>query len=210
MVKIGDLPACIDRYEATMYDNANCSGVRYGEIADDCPGGFPDLVESSNCTGTCLGYPVTTPSIDLYACSVVGVRPSGFLTWYQAKRACENVGKRLCTESEVFSACQGPDGRTYPYGTTYVGDACNAQDYGALTTVPTGSLSMCEGGYLGIFDLAGNVEEWTGSCTTRCWVVGGSYNGESFDTACGRSWNGLPDFDGSLRMGFRCCRDEAP
>ena len=31
MVQIGSQPVCIDRYEATVFENADCTGTRYGE-----------------------------------------------------------------------------------------------------------------------------------------------------------------------------------
>ena len=38
------------------------------------------------------------------------------VSWYGAKAYCEWVDKRLPTEEEWQQACQGPDGRMYPWG----------------------------------------------------------------------------------------------
>ena len=49
---------------------------RFGERDDDYPAGFPDLVESSGCSGMCLGLGTETETTALYACSLGGSRPS--------------------------------------------------------------------------------------------------------------------------------------
>ncbi|SVD73591.1 uncharacterized protein METZ01_LOCUS426445 [marine metagenome] len=40
---------CVDRYEATVFSQSNCSGTTFGTTTDDFPTGFPDLVESEDC-----------------------------------------------------------------------------------------------------------------------------------------------------------------
>ena len=38
---------------------------------------------------------------------------------------CAALGKRLCSEAEWVTACKGPAGLPYPYGTTYKRSRCN-------------------------------------------------------------------------------------
>lgn len=56
-----------------------------------------------------------------------GAIPLDWLTWYDAKNACESVGKRLCTRSEWTFAAEGPYMHPYPYGDGYHRDrtVCN-------------------------------------------------------------------------------------
>ena len=37
---------------------------------------------------------------DVYALSLAGVTPSGYVTWFQAQQACANSGKRLPSSAE--------------------------------------------------------------------------------------------------------------
>jgi sulfatase-modifying factor enzyme 1 len=59
--------------------------------------------------------------------NVEGERPTSWLSWYDAKRGCEALGKRLCTGSEWTFAAEGPKMQPYPYGDGYKRDstACN-------------------------------------------------------------------------------------
>jgi len=59
----------------------------------------------------------------------------GVLPWFHynlafatAEAACENAGKRLCTEDEVYTVCAGPDETMYIYGNEYSADICNGID----------------------------------------------------------------------------------
>ncbi len=210
MVQIGTQLVCVDRFEATIYGSPSCTGVQYGQLSDDYPAGFPDLVESANCTGTCWGSTVVAPSVDLYACSLAGVRPSRLLSWYPAQRACENVSKRLCSGTEWYDACRrGSDDLLYPYDNAYDGSACNGQDVAIGDTVPTATFAACEGGYPLVFDMSGNVAEWTSECSgiPSCEVRGGSYGSIESWLHCYRTSGTTPSLDNSSNRGFRCCKD---
>jgi len=208
MVRIGDVPACIDPFEASVWENSSCTGARYGVgLVDDYPVGFPDRVESAGCAGTCLGRAVTAPTVTVYACGVAGEVPSANITWFQAKRACENAGKLLCTwPLEWLQACWGPSELSFPYGDAYVAGRCNDGHAGNGTAVACGSMTTCQGN--GAHDMSGNLWEWTETCVgdDACRSAGGSW-AEVGDTylACptghvGRS----PDYGGET-TGFRCC-----
>ena len=45
-----------------------------------------------------------------------GEHPDVMVRYVEAKAACEAVGKRLCTEFEWETACEGPEVLAYPYG----------------------------------------------------------------------------------------------
>jgi len=81
---------------------------------------------------------------------------------------------------------------------------------------PVGSLPDCEGGFAGIFDMQGNVSEWTARCAAGngdgselCVVRGGStysVNGSSW-FRCDNLQQQIPRSDASPDPGIRCCRD---
>ncbi len=105
---------CIDVYEATIFERADCTGRRYGEFENDLPAGFPADVASADDFGN------KEPSVAVFACSKPGVIPTGFVSWFQARRACQEAGKRLCHEDEWYRTCSGPDGWLFPYGSEWM------------------------------------------------------------------------------------------
>ncbi|MBI5477930.1 MAG: SUMF1/EgtB/PvdO family nonheme iron enzyme [Deltaproteobacteria bacterium] len=142
------------------------------------------------------------------AASRYGAGPWVNVTWEGAKTACELAGKRLCAEEEWLPACAGPSGSAYPYGDDYDPGACNVYGTGEQgTVVPAGSMVTCAGGYPGLFDMSGNVWEWTSTCTTNaCRARGGSFNvaDDESDLSCAGAWEADPA-DGQQFLGFRCC-----
>jgi hypothetical protein len=149
-------------------------------------------------------------------CSVAGKLPWANITMTEAEHACELIGGgwRLCTAPEWQAAClaASPANPTtqnpayiFPYGPAYVGTKCNGNDFmGTPTTIPTGNASGCTAvvpaitppqTYSTIFDLSGNVKEWTATdltttkppsnptCTTTPCLFemrGGAYDTPSF------------------------------
>jgi formylglycine-generating enzyme required for sulfatase activity len=85
--------------------------------------------------------------------SIPGVRPSAYVTWFQAAAACRNAGKRLATNEEWQMAALG----TPDPGTDNGTSDCNISTAGTL--VKTGSRSLCLSD-VGAFDMVGNLNEW--------------------------------------------------
>lgn len=155
--------SCMDIYEASLWERADCAGKQYGVDGDDYPEGFPDEVANKY---TESEFPRQTKPI--YACSMKGVIPSAFMTANQAALACQNSGKDIC-EQKVFNfACKGPEDLSFPYGNEWKKGKCNLYDNPEAPgkRVTTGSFSECVS-YYGIYDLAGNVREYI-TCGEQC------------------------------------------
>ncbi len=143
---VGDL--CVDKYEASVWSNppGGDLGTQYG-IGNI---GYPCTATGETCTA-------------IYAVSMAGQTPSGSITWFQAQQACANVGKRLLTNAEWQMAATGtPDtGGADDHATT-----CNTDLTGGVTEVPSGSRTGCVSAW-GLFDMVGNVWEWTADWVPR-------------------------------------------
>jgi hypothetical protein len=176
----GEEGVWIDAFEAAVFDAPDCTGTQYGVTADDYPAGFP---------------PEGDATVTLYACAVPDILPSGHLSWYRARRACEAQGKRLCQDAEWASTCASGTINRYPYGNFFASGSCNdawrhaGGPPGELA--PTGSYPDCAGESLAR-DMSGNLAEWLQNWDedhTHCALVaGGSYVCE----ICSRGLNCLP------------------
>lgn len=194
VTRADDTRFCIDRFEATV-DGGALGNAHQGANDED-------------------------PNIDGSTAAVAGVTlgdtPATGISWYQAKAACENAGKRLCTLAEWELACRGPGNLIYPYGDTMVEDACNGFfAYTGQTPAATGSLDTC-GSAWGAYDLSGNLEEWVldrwprlpGSALLDDRAVrGGSYKSNSNALQCIGDEFHEPPGSSDVDRGFRCCAD---
>jgi sulfatase modifying factor 1 len=156
-----------------------------------------------------------------------GTLPIANVDWCDAYAFCKWAGKRLCgkvgggaadfsqfasPENEHYVACSNNATRIYPYGNTFNSAACNGVEADAGHVVPVGSLSACQGGVAGLFDMSGNVEEWQDACDansgsndscldgTGAFDYGGPPAGTRCDFADSDSRSAqFPD------VGIRCC-----
>ena len=165
------------------------------------------------------------------ACSRSGMQPWAPVTVTAAQNACaavkdsKGVAMRLCTAPEWQAACNlgvMPPTQAWSYAanqTTYQGSVCNGVDTGRNAAWPTGAGVNCyakqaQGGGL-VYDLSGNVAEWTSTQVvyngvTYYKVRGGAYNNPSGGTSC--------NFDFVIQtanyqfndIGFRCCATNTP
>ncbi len=184
--------------------------------------------------GTAEWSPYFNPGTrSMVAVSAAGAVPQGYINANQAEAACQNAGKRLCTNTEWLLACRGAANRNYPYGTTRQDGVCNdaRAQHPAVELFPNdptpfdriqepcinqlpqsldpaGSNTGCVTPE-GVLDLMGNLHEWTSDPAGT--FRGGFYvdtriNGEGClyaTTAHDRS-----HWDYST--GFRCCADALP
>jgi formylglycine-generating enzyme required for sulfatase activity len=113
-----------------------------------------------------------------------------------ATQKCLSVGKRLCTGLELAIACS-PAGQTYPYGNAYNQTACNTELLWVAD--PSGANEGCHAPDAGIFDLAGNLAEWSAEGK----LFGGTVK-EGLDANCARL--AAPgDYADPALLGLRCC-----
>jgi formylglycine-generating enzyme required for sulfatase activity len=89
--------------------------------------------------------------------------PVNCVDWHQASQFCQWSGKRLPIEEEWEYAARGGDFRKYPWGNDDPQRGSLCWDRGGSTyTCPVASVPT-DVGPSGVYDLAGNVEEWTAS-----------------------------------------------
>lgn len=142
--------------------------------------------------------------IDLYEFpNQAGAAPRTLVAFAEAKQACEGVGKRLCSEEEWERACKGEKNSRFAYGDSKDARACHGQD---KSPIASGSMASCKSSF-GVFDLTGNVAEWTSSRYAP--GAGGKAvkgaPGEALARCAGRRL--VADSKKEPGLGFRCCRD---
>ncbi|MCK6529865.1 thioredoxin domain-containing protein [Myxococcota bacterium] len=143
-------------------------------------------------------------------------------SWYDAKRSCEAAGKRTCSEMEWVAACQGAapvdddkngifgddylEGTEFPYGDFYEPGACADQgDQERTRPLLTGSMPRCVSRD-GVYDLAGNAQEWVGSTEDEAALMGGAWYFKEKARCYQRHDKFGPGYT-SAASGFRCCKD---
>ena len=116
----------------------------------------------------------------------------------QARASCKARKARLCSEAEWEQACRGEGDSSYPYGSSYRRELCNAADK-KLGIAVAGAFAACRSA-VGTYDMSGNVAEWV----EEGMIKGGSALDRS-DGRCSRKQR--PRGEGGFSdVGFRCCR----
>lgn len=173
-----------------------------GVTAGGETGGVPPAPEPKDCLA---GMVALDAGVCIDAGEYPGLKriPQVSVTVRQAGTLCEQRGARLCTLEEWTFACEGAEQRRYPYGKRAQADRCNTasiagfpQEVGA-----TGAYRDCATPQ-GVFDLVGNVGEWTAKGV----AVGGDSTTPIEQATCkakGRPPKGYSGPD----LGFRCCMD---
>jgi len=198
---------CVDSTEVTR--------AQYTAFLDDAP---PIASQASICAWN------KTFTSGINADFTNGPLPAVGIDWCDALAFCTWAGKRLCGSiadggalpfgatadpgrSEWMVACSRNGNRKFSYGQNEVDGSCNVN--GAPGPAAVGSYTACQGGYDGIFDMVGNVDEWENACDDLgdggklCANRGGSFR----STGICYFANSAPPSIQSGDWGFRCCAD---
>jgi formylglycine-generating enzyme len=164
--------------------------------------------------------------IDRYEAAQPDGMPQADLSWTQAKKSCEDQGKRLCQEREWTLACEGEEMRPHPYGFERSSNLCNQdrkdvvnKDKGILIDhrQPVTGNPNCISPF-GAQNMVGNIDEWVVLDHTH---FSQRDNGRKMDSGLKGGWWGplrnrcrptTVDHDElfhELQTGYRCCADTA-
>ncbi len=162
-----------------------------------------------------------------------GELPALLVSWGDAKKLCEEQGKRLCMEAEFNFACEGEAMLPYTYGYARDATACNIdkqyrkrekslKKYARCMKIPeckaelerldqrlpTGSMPRCVSPF-GVYDLNGNINEWVErpkqEYPNRSGLKGGWWG--PVRGRCRPTVGFHKEDDYGYEEGFRCCKD---
>ena len=159
-------------------------------------------------------------------CSGANRLPWTNITQPQAEAQCALIGATLCSEAQWQTSCEASVGNCdWSYAsacTSYNANTCNGNDYDFdLGTagdqdglLATGALTSCYANWGGsdrIYDLSGNVKEWTVQRSAGVNPLrGGSFNNTAYGISCEFDFVVADDTFQFQNVGFRCCRTSAP
>jgi sulfatase modifying factor 1 len=164
-----------------------------------------------------------------------GELPMFLISWRDAKKECEKIGKRLCGEDEFNLACEGEAMLPYTYGYERDPTKCNIDKayrkrekrlikYAACMKkpkckaelarldqrLPAGSMPQCVSPF-GVYDLNGNINEWVvrprQKPPSRSGLKGGWWG--PVRGRCRPTVGFHKEEDYGYEEGFRCCKDAA-
>jgi PKD repeat protein len=134
--------------------------------------------------------------------------PAQNATFADAEAACKKENKRLCTSDEWERACRGRNNLPYPQPTSqYTGEPCNvlAPKQESSHVSQSGSHDDCRSTY-GVYDMNGNVAEWTSPARNgSAFVYGGSWLFPKEKAVCSSKIE-LAASKAYPYVGFRCCK----
>jgi sulfatase modifying factor 1 len=223
------VPYCIDSTEVT--------NAQYNRFLDATGGGSETGGQGARCGWNATFAPSTSsgPALNLDPArakrAVVGV------DWCDAFAFCRWAGKRLCgsiaklpspnyaaasdvVDGQWMYACTGGGRYMYPYKSDTFMKVCNTEHATAdiLFVEDVHSREKCQGGFDGIYDMSGNVDEWVDACDPKtgngssddCAVVGQSLFRDKMpdvDFTCTGSVYAATRVERHQTLGFRCCAD---
>jgi hypothetical protein len=181
------------------HDNQKCLKWRDNAEGERClQWQVPDAEHPWKCLGKTKHIAVC---IDTYEFpNKKGEKPRDWMSFYDCENACQDIGKRISTKSEWSMAALGRDNWPYPFGNGYTRGShiCNmdVKTHGVKVmklrdpdsdqanlmrsyVAPSGSYPECHSQF-GVYDMAGNLDEWTINETGKPYVsglVGGHFTG---------------------------------
>lgn len=196
---------CMDQYEVTQGE--------YERVIGTNPSEFKSGLFDKKTSGL-LGIDSENPfmvlgkmTTDLLA-GVNDKHPVESVTWYEAQAYCNKVGKRLPTEWEWEKAAKAGTNTKYNWGNELGNNNANCNKCGSswdnTRTAPVGSFAANQ---FGLFDMAGNIEEWTNSDHDKGGKVlrGGSWGYDFYSIRSSYRHMKDPNARNSF-SGFRCAQ----
>lgn len=147
--------------------------------------------------------------IDTHEFPGKGKMPTVNVTYQEAQDYCLLRKKRLCTELEWERACKGESIYRYPYGNHFEPSFCNTRDEKNKNrlVVAGGQFAQCRNSF-GLYDMSGNVAEWTDSSyrpgVEPKSIRGGAANRPDWAVRCA-SRSAAEPTQRKDTLGFRCC-----
>ncbi|OGJ91267.1 MAG: hypothetical protein A2268_02195 [Candidatus Raymondbacteria bacterium RifOxyA12_full_50_37] len=194
-------------------DVANQFAAVREDLPKECPADMKRIDKAAYTMGSGDKYdnnPQVTARVNSFCAdkyefpNKLGSEPMVNVKWAEAHDLCKQTGKRLCTEFEWEYVCRGQYNFQYPYGNQYDGKKCNTDGGEAAKA---GAFIDCHGETY-VYDLSGNVNEWTGSnwdANIQNKVIrGGGWFAKEKDSRCTLRYSNLPATRAKT-IGFRCC-----
>ena len=168
------------------------------------------LIRAGNVTLPQLGV-VSLPAfaIDRFEYpNKAGTVPLTGVSRLEALNFCKQQGKTLCTSAQWLRACMGDEEWRYPYGKAYQSNMCATGFDGEAQKrpLPSGLFARCRTPD-GVYDMSGNVAEWTDSDQQET-VFGGDWTSTAkfADLTVSCRARAMPEEVNKDRLGFRCCK----
>ncbi len=187
-----------DEYSTAVFRVTDSDGAQSYDTTKIviCPDGMKTIEDGAYCVDT-YEWP-----------NKKGVLPMRNISWEKARKLCRDAGKRLCTSTEWKHACRGGRNKnSFPYGKHYQPLKCNTLGNKKVDNeaAKSGLFPECNNRY-GLWDMSGNVAEWTaeGSGALRN-VYGGWWQDDQQRAKC-ESFIPLESNKDYLYVGFRCCK----
>lgn len=235
---------CIDRFEAAMVDRKTDRAL--SPYYPPHPKLLRDVFRSWELERGLMGDPAAqamplpelpawqkNETFEAKAVSVAHQVPQGYVSYWSAKRACENAGKRLCSLQEWTTACRGERNTRFPYGDKFDRALCNVWGHIHPAFVLHGNSSVghrdprlnlvarggdrpllrrsgatptCASRWSGdaVYDMVGNLDEWIDDEKGR--FMGGFY-ARSTSSGCEAQVASHAPAYHDYSTGVRCCKN---
>jgi len=204
MIQIGDTDLWLDAYEAT-----NAQVVVFLNEVGNLPVKGAALVEVRSAFAG-----IEARDGEFLVKEGLADHPAVEVSFEGARAFCEWAGKRLPAGEEWQAACTGPDEGEFPWGSVRGDDQRQAQlanlvgdADGFARTAPVGSFAAGRSPY-GLWDMGGNVWEWTRGSEGQPMLRGGSFGNGAAHTQCARKDDPSDShsYFKANSVGFRCAR----
>ncbi|MCQ2053955.1 MAG: SUMF1/EgtB/PvdO family nonheme iron enzyme [Fibrobacter sp.] len=167
-----------------------------------------DMASDNICGKNAYPVPVggKTVCVDAYEFpNTPDENPRDMVSQEQAAMLCEQAGKHLCSIDEWQAACRGKDNFKYSYGDGYKQNKCNTN---TKTVKRSGRKEQCRS-WWGMYDMNGNLWEWTSSTSkdhpNMYLVAGGAWNTNNASKCTESKFSFYPQ-NQYPSVGFRCCK----